>query len=528
MITGHSEVTQPATLAQVSSVLILLAMFLCHQGLLYAGDRQPLQQNSTCETAAPFCTGTLYLYPAGVNCLKGQTGPDYGCLITCPNPAWYFLKIAKPGTIVITMGSKPARDIDFCCWGPFTYPDCCSYLTAGKIVSCSFSPSAFETCTIPKARTGEFYMLILTNFSNQPCNIKFQQTGGNATTDCSILTSNPNDRNAWAGKDRDSGQTNSSNSVKGEKTTDNRLFEKASIYAGEFRASDLANGQCIKGTIISTTDKDTLVLDPNRFDLTVTHNYPTLFRKVTVSISGTAVILCPQKRGYWCDCFLPDTLVLTIVATPRHNLHYQGFSQPVKIKIIRDSTWWTRCKWVIFNILGIIIFCIYLYFINRKPRFKKGSGINTEYSTASLRHPIKGFMKLRKSGLSGWFNRWFNPFTAESVNLAFAQPGRSFRFMATRSSYRVNIPKGNFDTKNMICPNFDEEDKLKTFELSDGDSIIIQKVANIPNAVFRISYDRRAGVRDDIQTVRFFSGLLMVAALLIMVFFIVSLITVSF
>jgi hypothetical protein len=282
--------------------------------------------------------------------------------------------------------------------------------------------------------------------------------------------------------------------VKPEKPVKRPVFDKPAIYAGEFKASDLADEQCIRGTILGTSKNDTMVLDPKLFDLSVTHNYQTLFRKITVSINGTVVSLCPQKRGYWCDCFFPDTLVLTIVAKPKTELNYEGFTQPIKIKIIRDTSWWTRCKWVIFTITGLIFLCIYVYYLNRKARFKKGSGMVTEYSTASLRHPINGFMKLRKRGLTGWLNRWFNPFIAESRDLTFAQPNRSFRFIATHSSYRVKVPKGNFDKKNMVCTNYDEDDKLKTFELSDGDSILIQKVANVPNASFKVLYDSSFGV----------------------------------
>lgn len=144
-------------------------------------------QNKTCETAAPFCTGTLYSFPAGVNAPPGQVGPNYGCLATRPNPAWYYMRVATPGNIIIQMHSEPAKDIDFCCWGPFTSQFCCGELTGNKIVSCSYSTSAYETCNIPNGQTGEYYMLIITNYSNQPCNIIFQQTGGSGTTDCSIL-----------------------------------------------------------------------------------------------------------------------------------------------------------------------------------------------------------------------------------------------------------------------------------------------------------------------------------------------------
>lgn len=166
-------------------IAIISALALC----FFAGARaqQGTGSNNTCETAAPFCTGTLYSFPAGVNAGAGQVGPNYGCLNTRPNPAWYYMKVGNSGNIIIQMHSEPAKDIDFCCWGPFTSQDCCDQLTSSKIVSCSYSTAAYETCNIPNGQTGQYYMLVITNFSNQPCNIIFQQTGGTGTTDCSIL-----------------------------------------------------------------------------------------------------------------------------------------------------------------------------------------------------------------------------------------------------------------------------------------------------------------------------------------------------
>ncbi|MDP1622575.1 MAG: T9SS type A sorting domain-containing protein [Bacteroidales bacterium] len=163
----------------------LFIVFLMICGAINA--QQGGGSNNTCETAAPFCTGTLYSFPAGVNAGTGQVGPYYGCLLTRPNPAWYYMKVANSGNIIIQMHSEPAKDIDFCCWGPFTSQECCGQLTQPKIVSCSYSTAAYETCNIPNAITGQYYMLVITNYSNQPCNIIFQQTGGTGTTDCSIL-----------------------------------------------------------------------------------------------------------------------------------------------------------------------------------------------------------------------------------------------------------------------------------------------------------------------------------------------------
>ena len=154
---------------------------------IYRKDRQ----NNHCNTADPFCTDNgQYQFPAGVNAGSGESGPNYNCLSTTPNPAWYYMRMATAGAMTIHMYSTPSHDIDFCCWGPFEDPvtPCPTGLTAAKVVSCSYSTSATENCQIPSsAQPGQYYILVITNFSNQSCNITFSKTAGTGTTDCNIM-----------------------------------------------------------------------------------------------------------------------------------------------------------------------------------------------------------------------------------------------------------------------------------------------------------------------------------------------------
>jgi gliding motility-associated-like protein len=163
-------------------------------------------QNNLCVQSDPFCTGTTYNFAAGVNAGTAEAGANYGCLGSQPNPAWYYMQVGISGSIEIMMQSIPQHDIDFCCWGPFsnqTTP-CVAQLTAGtapthsspgpspdyptlNMVDCSYSINPIEYCYIPNAVTGTYYILLITNFSNQPCNIIFSQTGGTGTTNCGIL-----------------------------------------------------------------------------------------------------------------------------------------------------------------------------------------------------------------------------------------------------------------------------------------------------------------------------------------------------
>jgi len=152
------------------------------------------QPNTTCQNAAPFCTGTTYNFPAGVNAGSAQNGPYYDCLFTQPNPVWYYMQVAQSGPINIVMQGSGNFDIDFCCWGPFnSLNNVCNNLTANNVVDCSYSTSATETCVIPNAVAGQYYILLITNFSNQPQNIIFSQSNSNqpgaGSTNCGILCS---------------------------------------------------------------------------------------------------------------------------------------------------------------------------------------------------------------------------------------------------------------------------------------------------------------------------------------------------
>lgn len=160
-----------------------------------------LEPNAFCTGSDPFCTGTTYNFPANVNAGVGQSGPDYGCLCTQPNPVWYYLRIANPGSLSINIASS-CGDVDYAAWGPFpaltcdtadltsTVSSCGGNLSApaGNMVDCAYSSSATEALDIPNALVGQYYLVMITNYANCSGNITFNQVGGTGGTDCSILT----------------------------------------------------------------------------------------------------------------------------------------------------------------------------------------------------------------------------------------------------------------------------------------------------------------------------------------------------
>ena len=146
---------------------------------------------NTCATADPFCTPTLSPYPATTGAGSAPAGANYGCLGSEPNPAFFYLNIATSGSLTIALSNSAVVDIDFACWGPFATQAAMCAAIYGAVpsvpISCSYSPSATETCVIPAAVTGQWYMLMITNFANAPTNITATQTAGTGTTNCAIL-----------------------------------------------------------------------------------------------------------------------------------------------------------------------------------------------------------------------------------------------------------------------------------------------------------------------------------------------------
>ncbi len=55
------------------------------------------------------------------------------------------------------------------------------------MVDCSYSASSKEFCYIPEAKNGEWYLFLVTNYSQKPGTISFNKTAGTATTNCKII-----------------------------------------------------------------------------------------------------------------------------------------------------------------------------------------------------------------------------------------------------------------------------------------------------------------------------------------------------
>ena len=169
------------------------------------GNMVSYSQGDRCSSIQPFCAGDSQLVFPNSNPQSGgvpnaDPGPYFGCLTTQPFPAWYYLQIGTSGDLRFTIsqsenqdGSGLEIDVDFIVWGPFNEDDdyCSnSSLTIQNAVDCSYEDYATEVMTIPNAKEGEIYIVMITNYAAIPGYISLQQTNtGGGSTDCSIVGS---------------------------------------------------------------------------------------------------------------------------------------------------------------------------------------------------------------------------------------------------------------------------------------------------------------------------------------------------
>ncbi|WP_188375118.1 T9SS type B sorting domain-containing protein [Winogradskyella haliclonae] len=179
----------------------------------------------TCGDAGPICadnTGSFIFQ--NNNDASTNINTSIACLQDGPRPAWFFLRVDQTGDLAFQIIQESTTgvglDVDFVLWGPFSsdigncgsidtvcdpqfpnspangcpnntvnpgaYPN-----TNTNIVDCSYSGQSIENMNIPNAVSGEFYLLLVTNFDGGDGTIEIVQTNfgipGGGSTDCSII-----------------------------------------------------------------------------------------------------------------------------------------------------------------------------------------------------------------------------------------------------------------------------------------------------------------------------------------------------
>lgn len=171
-----------------------------------------LDRANHCMDAEPFCTSDVYNFPA-LNSGFSWSGPNYGCLGSSPtnkHSFWYYMRIGVAGNITIKI--EASFDVDFALWGPFnnqiepcptqageegmlsaTCSSCPNNTSStsnypyGNLHDCSFDPADYEYAHVVNGQVGQYFILLITNYSGSSGNITFQKYAGDGETDCGIM-----------------------------------------------------------------------------------------------------------------------------------------------------------------------------------------------------------------------------------------------------------------------------------------------------------------------------------------------------
>jgi uncharacterized repeat protein (TIGR01451 family) len=150
----------------------------------------------TCSQANSLCNALGVPFANTVN-VNGSGAAN--CLGTTPNPTWFYLPVSQAGTINLQVNQVSNNgqplDVDYIMYGPFTSPTVAcgnQNMLLSNVVSCSYSAAAVEYPFIPNALPGQYYLLMVTNFSNNPGLITITEanTSNTGAIDCSGLRLN--------------------------------------------------------------------------------------------------------------------------------------------------------------------------------------------------------------------------------------------------------------------------------------------------------------------------------------------------
>lgn len=148
--------------------------------------------STLCTNMLPICNNGYF--PLPVNLPMPPPSNNYDCLTTSPNPVWFYTQIQTSGSINLELTNSAGVDLDYILWGPFNNlndaNNACGNLgnggnIPGNVVnSCSYSGGATEFITISNATAGSIYVLLVSNFSNQPTNASLTQLSGTGSLTC--------------------------------------------------------------------------------------------------------------------------------------------------------------------------------------------------------------------------------------------------------------------------------------------------------------------------------------------------------
>ncbi len=169
--------------------LLLASILLLACCLGFNSQLKAQATNATCQNA--LMIGAINpSYPLPVNQPSAPAGNNYNCLGSQPNPLWFYFQLNTAGSLELLLSNTANVDVDFILYGPFASANAalagCGNLGNGgsgaSVVDCSYSTAANELVNVNNGNAGDFYLLLVTNFSNSPTTGNTQIVlGGNST-----------------------------------------------------------------------------------------------------------------------------------------------------------------------------------------------------------------------------------------------------------------------------------------------------------------------------------------------------------
>lgn len=134
--------------------------------------------SGACGTQVSLCAQNPVSYTNTTN--VPSTG-SCGGLGSNPNPAWFTLQVTQSGEFHFTISQTNTLgngiDVDYAMWGPFAnYAAAlaaCPTLCSSTAVSWNYSAQPVEYLNLTNVLAGQYYVLMVTNFANQPGTITF-------------------------------------------------------------------------------------------------------------------------------------------------------------------------------------------------------------------------------------------------------------------------------------------------------------------------------------------------------------------
>lgn len=142
-----------------------------------------VKAQNDCSTAYQYCGNNITL-PLVTDV------PDAGmanCLMSTPNIGWFFFQVDQGNNGVLNLqvngfdqSLTSGLDIDLAVMGPFSSIDCANItdsLNNNPFPFCDYSTSSNITVSVNNIQSGEYYMIMITNFSNLPAYAQFIEQG---------------------------------------------------------------------------------------------------------------------------------------------------------------------------------------------------------------------------------------------------------------------------------------------------------------------------------------------------------------